>query len=136
MEKLNDDADDNGASSCAAAAQSTTQWSVLPCPSSQSQDSQSHRSVLMIASQSSGAQSPAATLPTAHTHTQSVSCSLDVFSLNLHGQCHLSLSLCQYLSLVVLAIVSSGPRNSFYCLGHFKNVYDDDDLVSLIWSGC
>jgi len=21
----------------------------------------------------------------------------------------------------------SGPRNSFYCLGHFKNVYDDDD---------
>jgi len=23
--------------------------------------------------------------------------------------------------------VSSGPCNSFYCLGHFKNVYDDDD---------
>ena len=23
----------------------------------------------------------------------------------------------------------SGPRNSFYCLGHFKNVYDDDDDV-------
>ena len=22
---------------------------------------------------------------------------------------------------------NSGPRNSFYCLGHFKNVYDDDD---------
>jgi len=21
----------------------------------------------------------------------------------------------------------SGPRSSFYCLGHFKNVYDDDD---------
>jgi len=21
----------------------------------------------------------------------------------------------------------SGPCNSFYCLGHFKNVYDDDD---------
>jgi len=20
-----------------------------------------------------------------------------------------------------------GPRNSFYCFGHFKNVYDDDD---------
>ena len=20
-----------------------------------------------------------------------------------------------------------GPCNSFYCLGHFKNVYDDDD---------
>jgi len=22
---------------------------------------------------------------------------------------------------------NSGPCNSFYCLGHFKNVYDDDD---------
>ena len=22
---------------------------------------------------------------------------------------------------------NSGPWNSFYCLGHFKNVYDDDD---------
>jgi len=22
---------------------------------------------------------------------------------------------------------NSGPRNTFYCLGHFKNVYDDDD---------
>ena len=22
---------------------------------------------------------------------------------------------------------NSGPRNSFYCLGHFKNIYDDDD---------
>ena len=22
---------------------------------------------------------------------------------------------------------NSGPRNSFYCLGHFKSVYDDDD---------
>ena len=27
-----------------------------------------------------------------------------------------------------LALVTlSGPCNSFYCLGHFKNVYDDDD---------
>ena len=23
--------------------------------------------------------------------------------------------------------VASGPCNSFYCLGHFKNVHDDDD---------
>jgi len=22
---------------------------------------------------------------------------------------------------------NSGPCNSFHCLGHFKNVYDDDD---------
>ena len=22
---------------------------------------------------------------------------------------------------------NSGPCNSFYCLGHFKNVYDDDE---------
>ena len=24
-------------------------------------------------------------------------------------------------------VIISGPCNSFYCLGHFKNVYDDDD---------
>ena len=29
----------------------------------------------------------------------------------------------------------SGPRNSFYCLGHFKNVYDDDDERTGISSG-
>jgi len=29
---------------------------------------------------------------------------------------------------------NSGPRNSFYCLGHFKNVYDDDDDKQL-WYG-
>ena len=23
---------------------------------------------------------------------------------------------------------NSGPGNRFYCLGHFKNVYDDDDI--------
>ena len=26
-----------------------------------------------------------------------------------------------------LGHMHSGPRNSFYCLGHFKNVNDDDD---------
>jgi len=26
-----------------------------------------------------------------------------------------------------LSLQNSGPCNSFYCLGHFKNVYDDDD---------
>ena len=26
---------------------------------------------------------------------------------------------------------NSGPRNSFYCLGHFKNVYDDDDETNI-----
>jgi len=29
----------------------------------------------------------------------------------------------------------SGPCNSFYCLGHFNNVYDDDDEVDRdFWS--
>ena len=28
---------------------------------------------------------------------------------------------------------NSGPRNSFYCLGHFKNVYDDDDDNELLF---
>ena len=27
----------------------------------------------------------------------------------------------------MLPALFSGPCNSFYCLGHFKNVYDDDD---------
>jgi len=26
---------------------------------------------------------------------------------------------------------NSGPCNSFYCLGHFKNIYDDEDDDSL-----
>jgi len=26
---------------------------------------------------------------------------------------------------------NSGPCNSFHCLGHFKNVYDDDDVIKL-----
>jgi len=30
---------------------------------------------------------------------------------------------------------NSGPCNSFYCLGHSKNVYDDDDsLEYFIWA--
>jgi len=31
------------------------------------------------------------------------------------------------LSYHYLPPQNSGPCNSFYCLGHFKNVYDDDD---------
>jgi len=36
------------------------------------------------------------------------------------------------IRLNYLGVYFSGPRNSFYCLGHFKNVYDDDDDDELI----
>jgi len=41
---------------------------------------------------------------------------------------------CSYvpLSSHYLPPQSSGPCNSFYCLGHSKNVYDDDDDDDLI----
>jgi len=29
--------------------------------------------------------------------------------------------------VIISPLRNSGPCNSFYCLGHFKNVYDDDD---------
>jgi len=32
-----------------------------------------------------------------------------------------------YLHFDADFVVVSGPCNSFYCLGHSKNVYDDDD---------
>ena len=31
-----------------------------------------------------------------------------------------------FFFLVIIPLQNSGPCNSFYCLGHFKNVYDDD----------
>ena len=31
------------------------------------------------------------------------------------------------LELWLRHLYNSGPRNSLYCLGHFKNVYDNDD---------
>ena len=33
------------------------------------------------------------------------------------------------LSYSLSPLQNSGPCNSFYCLGHFKNVYDDNDGV-------
>jgi len=33
--------------------------------------------------------------------------------------------------LVIISTQNCGPCNSFYCLGHSKNVYDDDDDDSL-----
>ena len=32
-----------------------------------------------------------------------------------------------YLTFTLPLPQNSGPCNSFYCLGHSKNVYDDDD---------
>ena len=32
-----------------------------------------------------------------------------------------------YISLYILPPQISGPCNSFYCLGHSENVYDDDN---------
>ena len=34
-------------------------------------------------------------------------------------------------SLLSPTVATSGPCNSFYCLGHFKNVYHDDDDAML-----
>ena len=37
------------------------------------------------------------------------------------------LTLNDIFSLSLYPILNSGPCNSFYCLGHFENVYDDND---------
>ena len=34
---------------------------------------------------------------------------------------------CSTLNYSLSPLQNSGPCNSFYCLGHFKNVCDDDD---------
>ena len=39
------------------------------------------------------------------------------------------LTLNYIFSLVIFPLQHSGPCNSFHCLGHSKNVYDDDDDV-------
>ena len=49
-------------------------------------------------------------------------------SLRLNG-ISIGSAVCAALTAVTSKLTDghSGPRNSFYCLGHFKNVYDDDD---------
>ena len=41
-------------------------------------------------------------------------------------------SLLVFIIEIMRTVFSSGPCNSFYCLGHFKNVYDDDDDESAV----